>query len=359
VRAAYGGGPPAVDGVNLCVARGTFFALLGPSGCGKTTLLRVVGGYHAPAAGRVAIGGRDVTCQPPERRDVGMVFQHYALFPHLSARGNVAFGLEMRGLPRRDRNARAEAMLDRVGLAAGERARRPRELSGGQQQRVALARALVIEPRLLLLDEPLANLDRGLRDQLRGELRDLQRRTGVTTLLVTHDQEEALALADRAGVMAAGRLLQEGTPGELYDRPHCPFVARAVGDANLLGVEAAGGDALQLTGGVVLPRCCLAAGGAAVPGGRVLLRPERCLLGPAAAGCAATWAGRVADLAFLGADLVVSVALPGGSAFRVRCRPTDAGDLRPGEPVDVGVPEGAAWALPESDSPGLSSPGVP
>jgi ABC-type Fe3+/spermidine/putrescine transport system ATPase subunit len=203
VRFAFG--PTAVlAGVSLGVAPGGFFSLLGPSGGGKTTLLRLVGGYLTPSAGRIRIHGRDVTGRPPEARNVGMVFQNYALFPHLSARENVAFGLEMHKVPRAARARRAEAMLDRVGLSAAERDRRPSRLSGGQQQRVALARALVIEPALLLLDEPLANLDRQLREQLRGELKELQRRTGVTTVLVTHDRDEALQLADRVGVLAAG-----------------------------------------------------------------------------------------------------------------------------------------------------------
>ncbi|HMF12834.1 MAG TPA: ABC transporter ATP-binding protein, partial [Gemmataceae bacterium] len=174
------GSSPALDDVSLQVLPGSFFSLLGPSGSGKTTLLRLVGGYLTPARGSIRICGRDVTRLPPERRDVGMVFQNYALFPHLTARENVAFGLEMRRVPRAERERRVEAMLDRVGLSAHQRDRRPARLSGGQQQRVALARALVVEPALLLLDEPLANLDRPLREQMRRELKELQHRAGVT-----------------------------------------------------------------------------------------------------------------------------------------------------------------------------------
>src|SRR5262249_10586573 len=198
-------------------------------------------GYLAPGSGRVSLRGRDVTALPPERRNVGMVFQNYALFPHLSARRNVAFGLEVRRVPRAERERRVEAVLERVGLTPAEPDRKPDARRGGQQQGVALARALVFARALLLLDEPLANLDRHLRDQLRAELRRLQRETGVTAVLVTHDQEEALAVSDRVGVMACGRLLQVGTPEEEYHRPRTPFVARFLGEANLRPAAAPGG----------------------------------------------------------------------------------------------------------------------
>ncbi|HRI53779.1 MAG TPA: ABC transporter ATP-binding protein, partial [Pseudomonadota bacterium] len=248
-----------MDGVSLELPAGAFFCLLGPSGCGKTTLLRLLGGYLQPDAGRVFIGDEELTNAPPERRGIGMVFQSYALFPHLSARDNVAFGLQARRVPRAARAQRVEEMLDRVGLSAAERDRRPRELSGGQQQRVALARALVIAPRLLLLDEPFANLDRHLRERLRGELKELQRRTGVTTLLVTHDQDEALSLADQVGLMLNGRLLQVDTPQRLYQYPRTPFAARFVGAANLLQVERCTADALHLSGGLRVARSALPA----------------------------------------------------------------------------------------------------
>ena len=224
---AFGyGSTPVVRDVSLSVPPGQLLTLLGPSGCGKTTLLKLIGGYLTPAAGRLWLRGRDVTRLPPEARNAGMVFQHYALFPHLTAWGNVAFGLEVRRIPRFERDRRVRSMLERVGLTPAEFDRRPATLSGGQQQRVALARALVIAPDVLLLDEPLANLDRHLRDQLRAELRTLQRETGVTTVLVTHDQEEALAVSDLVGVMAAGRVLQVGPAAEVYHRPRTPFVAR-------------------------------------------------------------------------------------------------------------------------------------
>ncbi len=315
---------PAVREVSLAVPAGAFLTLLGPSGCGKTTLLKLIGGYLIPASGRVCLRGREVTALPPEGRNVGMVFQNYALFPHLSARRNVAFGLEVRGVPRAERVRRVEAMLELVGLTPAERDRRPDALSGGQQQRVALARALVFAPDLLLLDEPLANLDRHLRDQLRGELQRLQRETGVTAVLVTHDQEEALAVSDRVGVMAGGRLLQTGTPEEVYRRPRTPFVARALGEVNLLPGEAVGR-----------------------PGRTVLVRPEGCVLGPAAGAYAWSWPGRVRAVSFLGADVLIEVACPGGLELRVRARPAEA--PRPGDAVRVGVPEDAVWSIPEAD----------
>jgi ABC-type Fe3+/spermidine/putrescine transport system ATPase subunit len=246
----------------------------------------------------------------------------------------VAFGLVVRRVPRPERCRRVEAMLDRVGLAAAERDRRPHQLSGGQQQRVAIARALVIEPRLLLLDEPLANLDRGLREQMRGALRDLQRATGVTTVLVTHDQEEALALADVVGVMREGRLLQAGPPAEVYLRPRSPFVATFLGEANLLPRDR----------GTGLP-ACEATGREACATGLLLVRPERLVLGERARACPHCWPGRVTGRAFLGADVVLDVVCE-GLALRARCRPDEA-PWQPGDAVLVGVPEGASWAIPE------------
>jgi len=349
VAFAFTRGTPVVREVSLAVEPGAFLSLLGPSGCGKTTLLRLVGGYHQPAAGAIWLDGQEVTGWPPERRDVGMVFQNYALFPHLTARGNVAFGLEMRQVRRRERQRRTEEMLERVGLAVAERGRYPRQLSGGQQQRVALARALVIEPRLLLLDEPLANLDQQLRRQLRGELRALQQRSGVATVLVTHDQEEALALADRVGLMLAGRLLQVDTPRELYHRPLTPFVARFLGEANLLEVERLeegqlwlrGGWALTCRGGQMLTKVRA--------GDRLMVRPECCLSGPAAADCPLQVEGRVNTSTFLGTDQVVAVAVSAEATLRIRCRPLQEGNLPAGAIMSVGIPAEALWIIPEND----------
>ena len=226
-------GVPAVHHLDLETAEGEFISLLGPSGCGKTTTLRCVAGFEFPDSGRVLLDGHDETRVPPEKRDIGMVFQNYALFPHLTVAGNLAFGLEMRKVGRDEIRRRVEAVLATVQLAA-MLDRYPRQLSGGQQQRVALARALVIEPRLLLLDEPLANLDAILRDEMRVFIRDLQKRVGITTLYVTHDQAEAMVMSDRVAVMLGGRLAQLGPPEEIYLRPASVEVARFIGRTNLV-----------------------------------------------------------------------------------------------------------------------------
>ena len=219
--------------VNLTVEPGELFAFLGPSGCGKTTLLRLIAGFNQADRGRVLVDGRDIAALPPWKRDVGLVFQSYALWPHMTVYQNVAFGLEERRLPRDEVRRRTEAALALVGLEALA-GRRPSQLSGGQQQRVALARTLAIEPKLLLLDEPLSNLDAQLRVQVRRELRDMQRRLGLTTIFVTHDQEEANTICDRIAVMRDGVVQQVGTPVELYERPANLFVARFLGTANVL-----------------------------------------------------------------------------------------------------------------------------
>jgi ABC-type Fe3+/spermidine/putrescine transport system ATPase subunit len=233
------GAHPAVRDLSLTVARGEILALLGPSGSGKTTTLRLLAGFEVPDAGRVAIEGEDVTALPPERRRFGMVFQHYALFPHLDVGENVGFGLTLKGDAAKQRVTEALQMVD---LAGFER-RAVTALSGGQQQRVALARSLAPEPRVLLLDEPLSNLDPSLRERTRRELREAIQRVGITTVFVTHEQEEAFDLGDRVAVMAAGRLEQVGTPDELYDQPASAFVARFVGRINEIPGELAGGTA--------------------------------------------------------------------------------------------------------------------
>ena len=238
----FGPGPAAVASLSLEVQKGELLGLLGPSGCGKTTTLRMIGGLAEATAGRIKVGGRDVTSLPPHLRDMGIVFQNYALFPHMDVAGNVAFGLEMRKQPRAEIAAKVARVLAMVHLE-GLGHRRPRELSGGQQQRVALARALVIEPSILLLDEPLSNLDAKLREEMRTEIRDIQKRLGITTIFVTHDQVEALAMCDRIAVMRAGLLEQIGTPYEIYENPATPFVADFVGRINRLeGVRDSQGD---------------------------------------------------------------------------------------------------------------------
>ena len=226
-------GVAAVHHLDLATAEGEFISLLGPSGCGKTTTLRCVAGFEYPDAGRVLLDGEEVTGQPPERRDIGMVFQNYALFPHLTVQRNLAFGLEMRGIGKAEIRQRVDAVLGMVQLSSMLE-RYPRQLSGGQQQRVALARALVIEPRLLLLDEPLANLDAVLRDEMRVFIRELQKRVGITTLYVTHDQAEAMVMSDRIAVMLEGKLAQLGPPEDIYLRPRSVPVARFIGRSNLV-----------------------------------------------------------------------------------------------------------------------------
>ncbi len=229
----YGHNPPAVAALTLQVPQGELLGLLGPSGCGKTTTLRMVGGLTEATSGRVVVRGQDVTTLPAYRRDMGIVFQSYALFPHMTVGANLGFGLRMRKRPRAEIETRVARALDMVRLGA-LRDRRPRELSGGQQQRIALARALVIEPSILLLDEPLSNLDASLREEMRTEIRDIQQRLGITALFVTHDQTEALAVCDRVAVMRAGVLEQIGTPFEIYERPANLFVAGFVGRVNRL-----------------------------------------------------------------------------------------------------------------------------
>jgi putrescine transport system ATP-binding protein len=231
----------AVDGLSLDIRAGEFFALLGPSGCGKTTLLRMLAGFETPDAGRILLDGEDIAAVPPHRRPVNMMFQNYALFPHLSVQHNIAFGLKRAGLRRAAVAERVAEMLALVRLDGLER-RRPDQLSGGQQQRVALARALALRPKLLLLDEPMAALDRKLREATQLELQALQRRLGTTFIIVTHDQHEAMALADRIGVMNHGRLEQVAAPRQLYEAPVSRWVAEFVGDTNIFAGEVAGRD---------------------------------------------------------------------------------------------------------------------
>ena len=248
VSKRYGDGAPAVDGIDLAVASGEFIALLGPSGCGKTTTLRMVAGFVAPTSGRIFLRGADITDVPPHRRDMGMVFQSYALFPHMTVRGNIEFGLHSHKVPKLEIVKRVARALDLVGLASLDQ-RYPRELSGGQQQRVAVARVLALDPKLLLFDEPLSNLDAKLRGQMRHEIRKLQKEVGVTTLFVTHDQDEALTMADRVVVLNQGRIEQIGTPFEIYEHPRTRFVADFIGTSNFLSgrVTRTAGNAVRFT----------------------------------------------------------------------------------------------------------------
>ena len=272
----YGSGP-VVDGLDLVVEPGTLVALLGPSGCGKSTTLRAVAGLLQPRSGDVRFDGASVLHLAPERRPVAMVFQAPLLFPHMSIGDNVAFGLRMRGVGRAERRRLAEQALERVRLP-GVAGRRPGELSGGQEQRVSLARALVLQPSVLLLDEPLSALDAKVRTQLREEIRRVQIEVGTTTLFVTHDQEEALAIADRVGVMNAGRLEQIASPEELYARPASGFVAGFVGLTNRVPATVVDGEAMVL--GAAVPTLA----GSASGGGHALIRPEALSLTEAASG---------------------------------------------------------------------------
>ncbi len=267
----------ALNGLDLTVGPGELVALLGPSGCGKTTALRVLAGFEQPDEGTVRVDGTDITTVPANRRDAGMVFQAYSLFPNLNARDNVAFGLRVRKTPPARRRERAAELLDLVGLP-GLGDRYPHQLSGGQQQRVALARALALEPRVLLLDEPLSALDAKVRLVLREEIRRLQLSLGITTIFVTHDQEEALSIADRVAVLRAGRVEQCAAPAELYDRPATPFVAEFVGTMNHLPGTASGGDPPEVT---VIGQRLPVHGPATGPGDvDVLVRPEAVLVDP-------------------------------------------------------------------------------
>ena len=257
----------AVDGLSLDVAEGEFLTLLGPSGCGKTTTLQMIAGFADATSGRISLEGRDLLAVTPARRGLGIVFQSYALFPHMTAGENVAFGLEMQGIGRAEREERVREALALVGLA-GFGDRFPRRMSGGQQQRVALARALVIRPRILLLDEPLSNLDAKLREEMQLELRQIQRTLGTTTILVTHDQAEAMALSDRIVVMNKGRAEQIAAPQEAYDRPASPFVASFLGKTNELGGRVSIGVVTIATGTWTRPE---AADGPVT----VVVRPEK------------------------------------------------------------------------------------
>jgi putative spermidine/putrescine transport system ATP-binding protein len=298
----------AVDGVNLAIAPGEFFTLLGPSGSGKTTCLRMIGGFTLPTAGRIFIGGEDVSMRPPYARPVNTVFQDYALFPHMSIRDNVAYSLMVKKVPRRERERRADELLELVRLpGVGER--RPAQLSGGQRQRVALARALISEPQLLLLDEPLGALDLKLREQMQTELKLLQRTLGITFLFITHDQHEALSMSDRIGVFNNGRLEQVGAPHEVYNAPATRFVAQFVGAANVLDGEAARqwADAPA-----------------------AMLRPERIRLGDRAGARAS---GTVSEVQYFGAFTRVRVDCNGGG---------------PAVQLQADLPEGAAAQPPQT-----------
>jgi len=319
ISVAYGDTMPVRD-LSLHVRRGEFLSLLGPSGCGKTTTLRAVAGFVMPAAGDIRIGGQSVIGVPPNRRNIGMVYQDYALFPHMTVAENIAFGMKMRSVPKAEIAPQVQRILGQLQLAAlGHRY--PSQLSGGQQQRVALARALVFNPSVLLLDEPLAALDKQLRGDMQFELRELQRRFGITTIFVTHDQEEALSLSDRIAVLSQGAILQVDTPRQVYDFPAHRFVAEFIGTANMLSGRVVGrGDGasrIELDGVAGTFAQAGQHGDGVV---QLLLRPERIQIAPAAAPLPAgrnAMRGKVVNSVFVGTTIKYQVGLGGDLLLRV------------------------------------------
>jgi iron(III) transport system ATP-binding protein len=340
----------AVNNVSLSIEQGEMFTLLGPSGCGKTTLLRLLAGFYTPDAGEIRFGNRVVNDVPPHERGIGMVFQNYALWPHMTVTENVAYGLKLRKVSSSDRTARVLGVLEKVGLT-GLGDRYPGQLSGGQQQRVALARALVLNPQMLLLDEPLSNLDAKIRVQVRAEIRKLQKALGITAVYVTHDQEEALAMSDRIAVFSLGSVCQVGSPKALYERPTTRFVADFIGINNLIegtvrSVEGPRGSVRAETGlGEILAihDAPLQVGERCV----ICIRPENIALNSQIGGERNNFAGRVAFTAYLGNTLRYDVDLGSGVTFKV-----DIGDpwhheqLPVGAPVTLSCPIASTLAIP-------------
>lgn len=341
------GGAKAVDNLNLSIGQGQFVTLLGPSGCGKSTTLRMLGGFEIPDQGRIMLGGRDVTRVPPNRRNVNIVFQDYALFPHMNVRQNIAFGLELKGVASAAIDRRVRELLDLVELGPFAE-RMPPELSGGQRQRVALIRALAPDPEVLLLDEPLSALDAKLRHQMQVELKSIQKRTGKSFLFVTHDQEEALTMSDLIVVMNKGRIEQMGAPEELYRNPATRFVANFIGDTNILSGRVSGsdGDRIVMDWG---PRKVVArAGVARAEAGKaaeVAIRPESIILSETAPSLDNAFPATVRERIFKGSHLLLSVALEDGAVMDVVADASHGSHVAAG-PLWVGFAADDAVMLP-------------
>jgi ABC-type Fe3+/spermidine/putrescine transport system ATPase subunit len=341
------GSVAAVDGISLSVAEGSFLSLVGPSGCGKTTVLRMVAGLIEPDGGRIYVGGDDVTDVAVHKRNLGLVFQSYALFPHMTVAENVAFGLHRRGVSKSDVEARVKKALDMVRLK-GLADRAPRQLSGGQQQRTALARALVVEPRLLLLDEPFSNLDALLRDEMRIEIKRLQQEVGITTLFVTHDQGEALGMADQVAVMNRGRLEQVAGPRDLYRGPASVFVAHFIGRANLLRGEVRSREGEDLV--VALPSGAKVRARGTITSGRcqVVLRQENVRLVPTSTIAANSFAAKVVVASFAGAIAQYLVRLDDGTELQVQV-PGARADVPCGFPIIAEWDAADATVVPDAE----------
>ena len=343
----------ALDGISLSVAGGEFVSLLGPSGCGKTTILRIVAGLIEPSHGVVSLAGRDVTWAPIHKREIGLVFQSYALFPHYTVAENVAFGLRRRGVRSAEIDTRVKRSLE--GVRLGHLASRyPRELSGGQQQRVALARAIIVEPRLLLLDEPLSNLDAVLRNEMGVEIKRLQKELGITTVFVTHDQSEALSMSDRVCLLNHGRITQIGTPEQIYRRPASTFVATFMGRANILRATCEASSGQFVTAWMEAGGAQVSAFGTAAPGARVSIavRQQSIALAPAdgeAASAANTLSGSVSFSAFAGSSRHVLVTLDAGPELAVEAPSETSGDMQPGTRVAVSWNPAEATVVAEDE----------
>ena len=314
----------AVDNISLSLHSGKFITILGPSGCGKTTVLKLIGGYLSPTKGSIFIDETDITSSSACSRKIGMVFQNYALFPHLSARKNIAFPLEIRKLPKNECEKKVDAISELIGLTQKEIERKPSELSGGQQQRVALARALVFEPHLLLLDEPLANLDKVLKTKLRSEIQKLQKEVNVTTIMVTHDHEEALSNSDLIGVMDQGKLMQVNNPKIIYDNPNSVFVATFLGVTNIIPA-----NFFNIS-----------------KSGKAHIRPEKIKIGNEANECNWKKNGIITGITFMGADFLIDLTTNEGVHFKILTR--DQSSFPLGSTITIGIDIESIWLIPEN-----------